>query len=237
MRHVALLGGLLLASGCLGEAKSPLVSPSPFGSRVGSAQNQVVLASLQSAPKATEETAKRVGEIGQKLVRENQQIGLRPTFQTYGHPSPAVFYVADANYQNCQIIITEGLVRQCRSDGQVAAVLASELGKLVSEREANTPAATRLGEGGPPLDVGPLGNDLGGRFGPSDGTHLAELARADRRRGRPANRPLEPPDPNKLAQAYLKQAGFSAEDLTAVQPLLRQAEEHADLEKQFKAGR
>jgi len=215
---------VLAAPGCFGGEKNALVSPSPFGPTTPATPAPAFAA---HAP-ATEEAGRRVAVLGQKIVNANRQTGLRPAFTTVGAPQPEVFHRDTA-----QVVITEGLVRQCRTEEQLAAVLCLELGKMVSEREALAPANVRVPDGGPPPEV-PVGTDARGTFGPADGTRYLELAHADRDRRRAAQ-PQPAPDPAVLARAYLKRAGYPEASLREVGPLLRQAEEHATLEKQMTA--
>jgi hypothetical protein len=111
--------------------------------------------------------------------------------------------------------------------------LALELGKVVSEREAQLPARSRVEDRGPPPEVR-IGTDSGGAFGASDGTRLAELAKADQHRQRPDTAPPPPPAPEVLARIYLTRAGFARTDLDDVTPLLRRAEDSATVEQQMK---
>jgi hypothetical protein len=229
-RRVVPLGGLLLLmTGCFGEdTSSLLVSPSPFGPQA----RPVRPTQVAHAP-ATEEVAKRVGAVGLKVVTANPQMALRPQFISIGSPQLEIFHqTTGASFESTQIWITEGLVRQCRTEAQLAAVLAMELGKLVSEREAMVPASTRLPDRRPPPDV-PVGTDSRGAFGSPDGTRYVELAKLDKQRVRPHTPPPPPPAPEVLARAYLTRAGYAAGDLDDVTPLLRQAEDHSALEEQL----
>ena len=136
-------------------------------------------------------------------------------FTTIGAPQAEVFHRGSTD-----IFITEGLVRQCRTDGQLAAVLCLELGKLVSDREAMTPAAVRQPERMLPIDTG-LNHDNG--YGvAADQTRLRELADYDRDR-RLREQAVTPPDPATLARLYLVRAGYHDADLQAAGPLLQQA--------------
>jgi hypothetical protein len=230
------LGGLLLlAAGCFSEdTNSLLVSPDPFGTQPRPA-TPATITRVAHAP-ATEAVAKRAALVGQKVVVANPQTALRPEIITIGSPKPEIFHqVSGASFQNTIIYMTEGLVRQCNTDGQLAAVLAMELGKMVSEREALVPARTRLSDRRPPPDV-PVGNDSRGTFGSSDGTRYVELAKLDKQRVRPNAAPPAPPAPEVLARSYLTRAGYAATDLDDVTPLLRQAEENCALEMQMKQG-
>lgn len=176
---------------------------------------------------ASTEAAARVDTVGRGLIAANPQTGLDTRslmFHTIGAPQAEVFHRGN------DIFITEGLVRQCTTDGQLAAVLATELGKMVSEREAATPAAVRRPERPPPIDTG-IGRDAGWGVAP-DQTRMRELADYDRDR-RDRQQAVAPPDPIALARLYLVRAGFHDADLTAAAALLHQAQANAGLEKQI----
>ena len=213
----------LPAAGCFSDGPQKLVSTNPFGTTTPkNAATQVMYAP------ATEETGKRVGIIGEKLLATNRQTSIHPVFQTIGSPQPEVFH-----RDTTAVYITEGMVRECKSDGQLAAVLALELGKMVSEREALVKPASRMPDRWTPMEVR-VGNDVGGTFGAAVGTHMAELAKAQRQRGDDAAPP--PPAPEVLARCYLCKAGYSSDELSDVTPLLKKAEGNYALEKQLKAA-
>ena len=186
---------LLAAAGCFttGPGTTPVaVGPGP------SSVAQPSPARVAHAP-ASEEAAVKVAEVGRKLVATNPSLGLRPTFTTVGAPKPEVFHRGDS-----EVLITEGLARQCRTEGELAAVLAHELGRMVAQRGA---LAAAVPDRGPPDDV-PVGRDAGGAFGPADGTHLMELTRYEERRKR-REEARTPPPPADLARAYLRKAGYA----------------------------
>jgi hypothetical protein len=224
-RRLVPLGGLLLLGGCFGEdTRSLLVAPSPFGPQ---ARPATPIRTAHSP--AREEVAKRVALVGRKVLEANPQIAVRPVFLTLGTPQLDVFHESYGDsLEHTQITISEGLVNQCRGDGQLAAILALELGKLVSEREAMVPPKARLADHRPPPDV-PVGNEGHSAFGPSDGTRYVELAKLDKQRVRPHTPALPPPAPDVLARGYLTRAGFAGADLDDVQPLLRKVEEQPPL--------
>ena len=208
----------LAAAGCVG-----------FDDPAATAIHRPALAAPPPAmAPASTEAAARVDSIGRCIVAANPQTGADTRsllFHTIGAPQPEVFHRGTGD-----IFITEGLVRQCGTDGQLAAVLCTELGKLVSEREAPTPAAVRRPERPPPIDTG-IGRDAGWGVAP-DQTRLRELADYDRNR-RERLQPVAPPDPAALARLYLVRAGYHDADLAAAAPLLQQAQANAGLEKQL----
>jgi hypothetical protein len=210
-------------AGCFsGDSRHTLVS-NPFGggAKVASAQ-------VPHDP-ATEATAVRVASLGQKIVQANPQLGLHPLFTTVGAPQAEIFH-----RDTGEIIISEGLVRQCKNDGQLAAVLCLELGKLASEREALAHPAARMPERRPPPNV-PIGNDSGGTFGPPDGTRFVELAKIDKEVHAPNLPNLPAPPPDVLARSLLEKAGFETSNLEEVSSLLRAAEGNTGFQKQFTA--
>jgi hypothetical protein len=215
---------VLTACGCLSDGHSPGAGPGvggPFSSLFQKSE-------APRAPAATEETAKRVAILGEKILAANPQIRVHPLFQSVGRPEPTIFHPG-AN----QIIITEGLVRECKTEGQLAAVLCQELGRIESERLAEALATAQLMAREPPPAV-TVGNEVGGRFGEADGTRRAELAKFEQKNPRPGSippQPLAPPD--TLARTYLQKAGFRTADLDEVTPLLRKAERNTRLEKQM----
>jgi hypothetical protein len=185
---------------------------------------------LPTTAPASTETAARVDAVGRCITAANPQSGARPQsllFHTIGAPQVEVFHRGTSD-----IFITEGMVRLCATDGQLAAVLCTEMGKLVSEREALTPADVRRPDHTPPIDTG-IGRDSGWGVAP-DQTRLRELADYDRDR-KQRSQAVAPPDPCALARMYLVRAGYHDADLQAAAPLLHQAQGNAALEKQMTA--
>jgi hypothetical protein len=178
-------------------------------------------------PPASGDNSLRVDFIGRKLLNANPQIALQPFFITIGSPDAELFHRGPA-----ELYITEGLEKKCTSEGQLAALLCLELGKMVAEREALTAPQARKPERRPPIEV-PMGN--AGQFSGADEVRLAELAKFERERAAPTVAvPL--PDPTVLARLYLKNAKYPEAELDAVAPLLKEARKNYGLEKQMKSG-
>lgn len=216
--------GTIAAVGCLEpEQNTMLVPDTPFGTQAAAAPQR----RAAYAP-AGLEAAARVDTIGRQILAANPQVALRPVFSAIGGPEPEIFHVGVD-----QLVITEGLVKTCTTDGQLAAVLCLEMGKMVSEREAKSGAQKRANDRLPPMDMR-MGIDNGSFGGPPDQTNLAELAKFDRRPPVQAAKPL-PPDPHVLANIYLTKAGYPAAELDNVAPILREAAKHSAFEKQFLA--
>lgn len=204
----------------LAEVPTTQVSGNPFG-----------MPAPPSAPTRTnfapanQEIAWKVDRVGRDIIAANSQFGLKVVFATIGTPQPEIFHRDDK-----MLVITEGLVKQCKSDAELAAVLCTELGKMVADRECLVAAEVRLPERLPPINSNFGGT--GGLAGP-DQTATAEILRFEKERPK-KNRPLPRPDETKIASLALKNAGFTVEDLQTVQPLIRAAERNCTMENQFK---
>jgi hypothetical protein len=213
----------LLIAGCFEENTSlPLVPQTPASvTAVPPSGAQVAYA------QAALETATRVNELGAKIALANKEFGLRPQFRAIGSPTPEIFHRGTA-----EINVTTGLVNACPSEGQLAAVLGLELGKMVSEREVVRGHRASLTSREPP-PLPQVGNDPVGYGSPGDLTRRAELASFDRERRQANDPPPPPPDPRALARIILIRAGFPASELEAVEPVLREAAKNAALERQM----
>lgn len=219
MRRVRCLAGICWMSfslGCLSDFNR------------GTGEPVRVQTPINAAPASTE-VAARVDAVGRAVMFANPQIGAKPLFRTIGSPQPEVFHRGTAD-----IYVTEGLVRQCTTDGQLAAVLCHELGKMVAEREAMSPTSLRQPERYLPPEV-PVGSDSILGTAP-DQVRLRELADFDRERKVQQNR-LPPPDAAALSRNYLLRAGYQDADLQAAAPLLQAANANTAFEKQMNGQR
>jgi hypothetical protein len=207
-------------AGCL-DGQSGLLTPSFFGNAFGPQTPEV------SSLPASEGAAKRVALVGQKILAANPQLAIRPIFATVGDTRPGILHRGTN-----EITITEGLVRQCGTEAQLAAVLCQEMGKMVAEREAQVGAQLRAANREPPprLDVG---HDNIGSAGAADKTYLAELALYDKQRPKAGAGPAATPDARALARTLMVQAGYSAADFDSAAPLLRVAEAPTSWDKQL----
>jgi len=216
MRHALILAAMAFV-GCI-ETDEPALSyfrrPEP-------------LAAMPNITPASTETAARVDAVGRQLLAANPQIGSKPLFHTVGAPHPEVFHRGTTD-----VFVTEGLVKQCAGDGQLAAVLCLELGKMIREREAAVPNAVRTRDALPPMDdrLG-LDDRMGGA---TDHANWKEEVDYDIQR-KAQHKRLRLPEPTLLARDYLAKAGFPPDDLNAVQPLLQEAAAKMLIEKQITA--
>ena len=101
---------------------------------------------------------------------------------------------------------------------------------MVAEREALASPAMRTSGQRPPIQV-QVGRDGGANA--DDGFTLAELARYEKRGGKPTN---YPPDPNVLARIYLKKAGYPEGALDEAAGLFKAADKNSDWEKQMNSS-
>ncbi|MCS6851429.1 MAG: hypothetical protein NZ700_09720 [Gemmataceae bacterium] len=213
----------LMIMGCVAP-ETPLVPDRPFDG-----PGRTFLPRRSHFAPATTEAAARVDTIGRQIIAANPQTGVRPLFRTIGAPQPELFHQGTS-----EILITEGLVRLCKTDAELAALLCHELGRMISEREALAGPKTRVPDQPAPFDLR-IGNDNGGIQRPADQTDLAERWKLEKSRPRlaPNAPPPPPPDPERLARDYLVKAGYAESELDAVKPLLAAAAANHAFEKQL----
>ena len=186
----------------------------------------------KDTPPAPIETATRVDSLGRKLLAANPELRYKPLFSAIGSSEVAIFHQGIDS-----IFVTDGLVRKCKTDEELQAVLAVELGRMTAEREAILDQS-RLSMEGEPIPTRPPGDSAGARF-EGDMTTLAENAAQQSRvpRHRPSSaRPKEASDPRLLAVIYLEKAGVDGKAVRTAEPVLREAERNPRIENAF-AGR
>jgi hypothetical protein len=216
---------LVLAAGCYPtEQKTTLVPENPFGR-----PPVIQTPANPTLPQASLENAARVDQMGTRIMASNRQLGLRPYFHTIGSPQPELFHRGLTD-----VYITEGLIKRCTTDGQLASLLSLELGRMVGEREALATPQVRLPEKTPPMEVVP-GNDYAGAAGPAEMLHRAEVGKYEQERRERIVAAHTPPDPQILAKEILVKSGFAATEFDAALPLLKDAEGGA-LSKQLVDG-
>jgi hypothetical protein len=228
MRRWAALGILAASAGCAGPDGRDLFAT--FRDPPGSVRQP------PNADPASVEVAARVDAVGRQLLAANPNFAPKPLFVTVGPPRsgsrPAAATAELFHTPKGDIYITQSLVTQCATDGQLAALLATEMAKLTAERAAVSRASTGTRrDTGPPPSV-----DVGAPSGPdgvaADRVHLAELAKYEKQRRERAEIAAVP-DARVLARDYHGKAGFATPDFDAALPLLKQAAAGRDLERQF----
>jgi hypothetical protein len=227
-RIVLLSASLLLVAGCLPSQKVTIPTDNPLSQAIPGPVMPAPVMKLPTTP-ATEANTKRVETVLTAILQANPEMSVKPKILIIGSPEPEIFH-----RDTSLIYVTDGLVQRCTEDAQLTAVLSLELGKMVSQHSALLAIGNRRPERGPPPYT-PIGNDVNNAFGNVDMTRAAELEKYNEaRRAALSAPPPTPPDPNGLARLYLVKAGGKVEDLTAVAPLLREADSHSTWEKQMK---
>jgi hypothetical protein len=177
---------------------------------------------------AAEAAALRAINVAQKLLDANPGLGARPNLLTLGDPKKTIFHSGNPQ-AGAQMFISQGMIDACKDDGQLAAVLATELGKIAAERAAQE---AMLG-----VDRNPIEERIGddhGAFGNGDGTRLMEAARREALLKQ--QKPVKP-DPAALAKTYLTKAGYEADALKQVAGLLVDASKDDSLAEHFTADK
>jgi hypothetical protein len=214
---------LLLACGCVPlqvfqRDETAMVQSSHFTTP---AQLPGATTSAKLAP-ASPEASLTVERVGQKLLAGNKQLGIKPAFKTIGGPDPEIGHM-----DTSVVYITESLVRQCKSENQLAAVLSLEIGKMISERETLINPEYRNPPKRLPIEV-PMGN--AGQFSGMTQLHDSELAKLDADRRFPPKRVVAP-DPQVLAHKYLEAAGFDSKELDPTPTVPQAAEKNYTVEQ------
>ena len=184
--------------------------------------NGIVNKKVETPPvrPASVESAARVDKTGRQLLAGSPFLGVEVAFQTIDHAEPELFH-RDAH----GLFISEGLVTKCKSNDQLAAVLASEIAHMVAE--------SRMTERMQLAEPMPAGTKLDGTTD-FDPARSIELARFEKRARGPAEKKLwASSDPKTIAKGMLKDAGFDPKVLDEVAPLLRDASKNQVIAKQF----
>jgi hypothetical protein len=189
--------------------------------------NRVVTPPPKDIPPASMAAAQRVDELGRKIVAQNTFLGFEPDaplFHAIGVKEAVLFHIGTD-----RLVISQGIVENCKSDAELAAVLCWELGQMVSEKRN----AKTLGRDVDPI---PDANYGGGPIFPGgtavDAGQQANLAFHERKFPRGVARP-DPVDAAATARELLKGCGYSPAELDRVEPLLKQSDRGEKLRKQM----
>jgi len=172
-------------------------------------------------PKVSEasvETARRVDELSKRIVEQNTFTGLEPIIRVVGVPEAVLFHRGPT-----ELFISEGLVKKCKTEAELAAVLCTELGKMMSQKRA----VIVLGRNVDPIpDVALPG--LGG-----DATQVRQAELALQKRREDQKRAAEQSDEVQLAKDLLKGAGFNPSEFDRVQGMVKQSDRGESIKKQM----
>lgn len=203
MRRRLLAVGMIALAGCLDSELE----------RSGSGfRNKPV--EMPNVPAASVDAAARVDRVGRELLAHNPFLGVEPSFQTYGRKEPEIFHPDPHG-----VFITEGLVARCKTDAELAAVLATELGKMSAERRT----ADRMRVPDPLRTPGDSGGTMMAGGVSSDQNQLGMQALIDQKARQNRGRPGADENPHALAEQILTSSGIDAKALTEVAPTLREA--------------
>ncbi|MFO0849209.1 MAG: hypothetical protein U0871_11740 [Gemmataceae bacterium] len=171
--------------------------------------------------------AARVDQIGRQIIGANPFLGVDPVFHTLGRAEPEVCH-PDVH----GLFVTSGLVERCKSDDEVAAVLASELAKMTAERRASDRMVRPE-----PLRQVAVGGNLNSGGDTSDLNQLGTQAVFDQTLTPPGRKKSAPAaDNRKAAEDMMKAAGYDPKALAAVEPLLAEAGRNNVVARSFGGG-
>lgn len=166
---------------------------------------------------ASVEHARRVDDLTKRILDQNTFTGLEPIVRVIGVPEAVLFH------RGPELFISEGLVKKCKTEPELAAVLCTELGKMMSQKRA----AIAVGRNPDPIPAIALP-------GGSADTGLvrdAELAMLKRREDE--KRAFEQSGEVQLAKDLLKRAGFDPAEFDRVQGMVKQSERGESIRKQM----
>lgn len=166
-----------------------------------------------------------VSTVGQRILAANPELPMIVVFRAAGYPKPEIFH-----QNSTSVVVTQALVDMCKTDGQLAAVLCVELGRMVAEREALAPLEARQPAPKPPIE--PVSFRTTSGVANPDELQLRELAKYEAAQKKQAE-PGRLPDPMELAKRFLRRTGYPETEFEAIKPILRAASENGDLEKQM----
>jgi len=150
-------------------------------------------------------TVARVEQTAQRILNANPELKLNPRLHVVGGTGLEITHHGPG-----KIVITEGLVNRCQTEGQLAALLSMELGHMAAEQEERAALQTPSHQDQAMMNpmIGPDRNV----FEPWRETELHRQGYG-RRQPRMLARPL---DPILAARQYLTRAGYPESDLAAV---------------------
>lgn len=170
--------------------------------------------------------AARVDQIGRQVLAANPFAASDVSFQAVGADDPAIFH-RDPH----SVFITDKLVDLCKTDAELAAVLCSELGKMVAERRN----AARMGLPEPIYDVPTAPNSMEANGIAADQLRLAELGMFERKFPKKNVEKIrdEVTDPRKIAVDLYKTAGYDEKDYGRADPILQAVKNDSPIVRQL----
>ena len=179
------------------------------GAPVGDNWKKVKTPGTPKLPANHLETSKQVAMLGKQIIDQNSFTGLEPNFMMLDVPESVLFHRGTED-----LCISKGLVKQCKNEGELAAVLCTELGKMMAEKRGLR--KTGNDKDTIPASALPGGSLTGGM--PVDLGREAELGFRER------SRTKESDSVAKLSRDLLTGAGFDAGEFDRVAPLVNQSQ-------------
>ncbi|MFO0805557.1 MAG: hypothetical protein U0791_20845 [Gemmataceae bacterium] len=167
---------------------------------------------------ASVEHIRRVDDLAKRILDQNTFTGVDPVIRVLGVPESALFH-RGAN----ELFISEGLVKKCKTEPELAAVLCTELGKMMSQKRAAI-AVGRTPDPIPEVALPGVSSD-------SSQVRQAELALQKRREDQ--KRAAEQAGDVQLAKDLLKGAGFDPAEYDRVQGMVKLSDRGEAIRKQL----
>ncbi|MCX7665232.1 MAG: hypothetical protein N2112_06785 [Gemmataceae bacterium] len=169
-------------------------------------------------PVGDQQAAIRADTVASAVIAANKDdTGLQPRVITIGKQEPVMYHI-----DTRLIVLSDGLVNQCKEDEQLAALISYELARMVTEREMQTPARRRDNDLPPTPRLTP---DIAGTRVSPDMTELAEAGFHERKFPRKVDRSKEGvPDVGVLSRKYLEKVGHDPKVLEKLDPLIKESE-------------
>ncbi len=160
---------------------------------------------------ASADAADRVSVVGADLVAATPMGIPEVDFLTLGSAESELFHQATS-----VVYVSEGLAAKCKTDEQLAAVLAVEVGRLTAEyRRAQRKASAD------PIPAAAEVQTPGGGIDPSRDAYLAQFEKEGLTPARKRDWPTV--DANEIAADLLRNSGHDPKLLAEVMPLVREA--------------
>lgn len=167
---------------------------------------------------ASVEHARRVDELAKRILDQNTFTGIEPVVRVIGVPESVLFH-RGVN----ELFISEGLVKKCKTEAELAGVLCTELGKMMAQKRS----AVAVGRTPDPIPEIAL---PGGR---SDASQVRDAELALQKRRDNQKRAESQTGEAQLAKDLLKGAGFDPAAFEQVQGMVKQSDRGDAIRKQL----
>jgi hypothetical protein len=212
-RMLLLAAGLGLVVGCVHDGEWTVERMLGWDGPEAWKKGKVSVASVQ--------VAERVETLGRRIIAQNTFTGLDPLFMTI-NPSETVLFHRGTE----QLWISEKLVKMCHSDAELAALLCTELGRMMAEKRL----AQKVGRDKESIPdvVSPTGSAVDVFQTGTIASREMPIVPGGRDVGRGQST-----DPATLARELLRGVGFDPAEFDKVAPLLKLAEGGETIRKQI----